>query len=52
MVPAGEHRLSVKFSDNIRVPGFNYVSDERVQLQPAQVVVVDFNPSRGGILIQ
>jgi hypothetical protein len=52
VVPAGEHRLSVKFSDNIRTPGFNYVSDERVQLHPAQVVVVDFNPARGGILIQ
>jgi hypothetical protein len=52
VVPAGEHRLSVKFSDNIRAPGFNYVSDERVQLRPAQLVVVDFSPARGGILIQ
>jgi len=52
VVPAGEHRLSVKFSDDIRAPGFNYVSDERVQLHPAQVVVVDFNPARGGVLIQ
>ena len=52
VVPAGEHRLSVKLNDSVHVPGFNYVRDEHVQLRPAQVVVVDFNPNQGGILIQ
>jgi len=52
VVPAGEHRLSIKFNDSVRSAGFNYVREERVQLKPGQVVVVDFNPQQGGILIQ
>lgn len=51
-VPAGEHDLSVKFNDSVRVPGYNYVREEEVELRPGQVLVVDFNPQKGGILIQ
>ena len=51
-VPAGEHRLSVKLDDSVREPGFNYERDEVVRLQPGRVVVVDFNPEKGGIVIQ
>ena len=52
IVPAGEHDLSVKFNDSVRVSGYNYVRDEEVELRPGQVLVVDFNPQKGGILIQ
>jgi len=52
VVPAGEHDLSVKFNDSVRVSGYNYVRDEEVELRPGQVLVVDFNPQKGGILIQ
>jgi hypothetical protein len=51
-VPAGSHQLSVKFNDSVRAPGFNYTRDDRVHLQPGQVLVVDFNPEKGGILVQ
>jgi len=51
-VPAGEHELSVKFNDSARIAGFNYEREEKVELQPGQVLVVDFNPERGGVLIQ
>jgi hypothetical protein len=51
-VPAGEHRLSVKLNDSVREPGFNYSREQRVQLQPGQIVVVDFNAEKGGIVIQ
>ena len=51
-VPAGAHQLSVKFNDSARAAGFNYTRDERVHLQPGQVLVVDFNPEKGGILVQ
>lgn len=51
-VPAGKHQLSVKFNDSVRVPGYGYVREEEVELRPGQVVVVDFNPQKGGILIQ
>jgi len=52
VVPAGWHELSVKFNDNARAPGFNYTREERVHLEPGQILVVDFNPGKGGILVQ
>lgn len=51
-VPAGEHELSVRLNDSVREQGFNYTRDERVRLAPGQIVVVDFNPEKGGIVIQ
>ena len=52
VLPAGNHELSVKFNDSVGVQGFNYTRNDRVRLRPGQVLVVDFNPERGGILIQ
>ncbi len=51
-VPAGKHEVSVKLNDSARVNGFNYSREEHVELRPGQVLVVDFNPEKGGILIQ
>ena len=51
-VPAGEHELVVKFNDSVRVPGFNYIRKQGVELEPGRVLVVDFDPARGGILLQ
>jgi hypothetical protein len=51
-VPAGSHRLSVRLKDSVREPGFNYTHDEELNIRPGQIVVVDFNPERGGIVIQ
>jgi hypothetical protein len=52
VIPAGEHALSVKFNDSAQVQGFNYMHEDRVRLNPGQVLVVDFNPEKGGILVQ
>jgi hypothetical protein len=51
-LPAGEHRLSVKLNDSVREAGFNYTRDEQVRLVPGQIVVVDFNAEKGGIVIR
>lgn len=51
-VSAGKHTLSAKFNDSVRVPGFGYAREQEVELRPGQVLVVDFNPEKGGILIQ
>jgi hypothetical protein len=52
IVPTGEHQLSVKFNDNVRIASYNYVREKQVNLRPGQVLVVDFNPQKGGILVQ
>jgi hypothetical protein len=51
-LPAGEHQLTVKLNDSVREPGFNFTRDERVRLAPGQIVVVDFNAEKGGIVIR
>ena len=51
-VESGEHRLSVRINDDVRVEGFNHTREDRVRLQPGRVLVVDFDPAKGGIVIQ
>ena len=51
-ITAGEHRLKVQFNDDVRVAGFNYVREQKISAVPGQVVLIDFNVERGGILIQ
>ena len=48
-IPAGEHRLAVRINDSVRAPGFNHVREETVRLVPGRILVVDFDPARGGI---
>lgn len=49
---AGLHRITVRLSDSIKSPGFNYQRSELVQLRPEQVLVIDFNRQQGGILFR
>ncbi|HQW82747.1 MAG: hypothetical protein IPF83_10035 [Rhodanobacteraceae bacterium] len=51
-VPAGTHRMQVRFRDSARPTGFDVVRDEIVQFAPLQVRVVDFSAERGGITIE
>lgn len=51
-IPAGEHLLSVRMNDNVRVQGYNFQHEEKVVLKPAQILVVDFNADKGGIVLQ
>lgn len=46
VIPAGEHRLSARLSDNARGE-FNYRAEETLSLEPAQVVVVEFHAAGG-----
>jgi hypothetical protein len=45
---AGEHRIAVRLKDRAAGP-FTYTRDATVRLQPAQVLVIDFDAQRGGI---
>jgi len=51
-VKAGTYQLAVKMNDNLVNPGFNYVKQAQVTLKPAQVLVIDFNPDKGGLFFQ
>ncbi|MHA3904340.1 hypothetical protein ACTPOE_12500 [Castellaniella sp. WN] len=51
-VPAGEHRIAVRFKDSQAVQGFTHRREATVSLAPAQVLVIDFNADQGGIVLQ
>ncbi|GMV00428.1 MAG: hypothetical protein KJZ98_12460 [Burkholderiaceae bacterium] len=51
-IPAGEHLLRVQFNDNVRVKGFNHQGERRMTVAPGQVVLIDFIPDQGGVVIR
>lgn len=51
-VLAGEHHLTLRLRDSVHIEGFNYERVADVDLAPAQVLVIDFNPEQGGFIIK
>lgn len=47
-VPSGSHELRARLKDHLELDNFNYAKEDRVTLASGQVLVVDFNASRGG----
>jgi hypothetical protein len=50
-VPAGRHRLAVRLKDSAAVAGFTHTHEATVTLEPAQVLVIDFDADKGGITL-
>lgn len=51
-VPAGTHQLAVRLKDDVRGSGFGFTREATVTLKPAQILVIDFDPEKGGITLQ
>jgi len=51
-IAAGPHRLKVQFNDDVREPGFTYEREQRVEVRAGQVVLIDFAPEKGGVVIR
>jgi hypothetical protein len=51
-IAAGPHKLHVQFNDDARVQGFNYERSAEVVVRPGQVVLIDFNPEQGGVVVR
>lgn len=52
VVPAGEQRIAVRLSDDVRAREAAYRREATVQLAPGQVLVIDFDAEKGGITLQ
>ncbi len=52
VVPAGEQRISVRFNDDVRPGARVYEHEAIVQMAPGQVLVIDFDAEKGGIVLQ
>ena len=50
-VPKGQHHLSVWMNDDVNVVGPTYEFETTVTLQPAQRLVVSFDPNKNGFSI-
>ena len=50
-VPSGTHRITVRLRDTNASSGFNHQHEATVDLKPAQVLVIDFDSERGGIVL-
>ncbi len=46
-IPAGEHRLSLRMNDSLRVPGFNHILEKRVRVAAAEVLLIGFDKRQG-----
>lgn len=51
-IRAGQHTLRVQLSDDVRQSGFPYERTEVLNVVPGQIVLIDFNPGKGGLLIR
>jgi hypothetical protein len=51
-VPAGAHHVSVRLRDSVRTEGFDFERSEIVNLEPAEILVIDFDAEQGGITLQ
>lgn len=51
-VKAGQYQIQAKLRDSIHVQGFNYAGKIVVALKPAQILIIDFNPERGGFIFR
>lgn len=52
VVPAGEQRINVRFNNDIRPGAPTYEHQATVALAPGQVLVIDFDPDKNGIVLK
>jgi len=45
-VPAGKHHFSVRMSDDMHHPGFNYSVEKTITLAPLHTLIIDFDNIR------
>ena len=51
-IPAGPHQLKVRVNDDARRQDFPYQGAASMNVKPGQIVLIDFNVERGGVLIR
>ena len=49
-IPAGDHHLSLKMNDSVRVEGFNHQFDQAVTIDPKRILLVGFDSKQGFVI--
>lgn len=47
VLPVGRHHLAVRMNDDVNHEGFNYEAEKTVDLGPLQILIIDFDSTRG-----
>lgn len=51
-IPAGQHQLHVRINDDKKVQGYTHNREFALNVTPGQIVLIDFQPELGGIVIR
>lgn len=49
-IRAGDHRLTLKMNDSVRIDGFNHEFRQGISIEPAQILLVGFDPRKGFLI--
>jgi len=49
-IPAGSHQFEIKMDDSIRQQGFNHTFRQEINVEPARIVLVDFDSKKGFVI--
>ena len=49
-VPAGKHTFEIKMDDSIRKQGFNHQLTQDINIQPAQILLIEFDSLKGFVI--
>ena len=49
-VPAGKHRFEIKMDDSVRKQGFNHQLTQDINIEPAHILLVEFEPLTGFVI--
>lgn len=49
-VPAGKHTFEIKMDDSVRKQGFNHQLTQDINIQPAQILLIEFDSLKGFVI--
>lgn len=49
-IPAGNHQFEIKMDDSVRKQGFNHSYEQEINIEPAQIMLVNFEPHKGFVI--
>ena len=49
-VPAGKHRFEIKMDDSVRKEGFDHKLEQDINIDPQQILLVEFEPLTGFVI--
>ncbi len=51
-IPTGQHQLHVRINDDKNVKGFTHDREFALNVKPGEIVLIDFQPELGGVVIR